>query len=243
MKKTLLLFLFTIVFDSYNGCCQAQNNFLRSVVKELALQAKDINENFFVSKVLPYAKDKSILVIPKYASRTDEEYVYDAYVVVIDNSTGKILYKFYEPLAWVSDAISLSDLMIDTGLYILNNETRAFGIRATYSNNSHSDPYSRTELSLFIVENKKLKRLLKNYIVSSYNGSFGPICEGTKEEMEAIIDIDKVHQSNQFNDLVIGQTLITTDYVSKKNSPNDCYEKRSIKKKTLVMRYDSNLYK
>lgn len=243
MKKTLILFLFIISFDIYNSYCQAQNNFFSEVLRELGLQIKDINKSLFVSKVLPYAKDKSILVIPKYASRTDEEYVYDAYIVVIDNSTGKILYKFYEPQAWVSDAIALSDLMIDTGLYILNNETRAFGIRAYYSNNSHGYPYSRTELSLFIIENKKLKRLLKNYTVSSYNGLFGSGCEGTKEEMEAIIDIDKVHQSNQFNDLVIGQTLITTDYVSKKNSPNDCYEKRNIKKKTVIMRYDSNLYK
>lgn len=246
MKKTLLLLLFTMIFYSKNGVCQAQNDLLKKVLKQLALQEKDIEKTLFASKILPYAKDKSVLTFPKYVSKTDDSYVFDAYIVVVDNQTGKILYKFYESEAWESDAIMLSQITIDTGLFILNNETRAFGVRLTYHHSSNWDPYSRTDLSLFIVENNKLKRILEDYTISNYSGDFRASCaEGSKEEMESVIDIDKQHQHNLFNDLVISETVITTDYIKKKypKDDQDCEEKRKIVKKTKRMQYDGSVYR
>ncbi|MFY7887653.1 MAG: hypothetical protein ACOVOW_02005 [Spirosomataceae bacterium] len=246
MKKTLLLLLFTIIFGFQNGVCQAQNDLLKRVLKQLALQEKDIEKTLFASKILPHAKDKSVLTFPKYVSKSDDVYVFDAYIVVVDNQTGKILYKFYEPEAWESDAIMLVQITIDTGLFILNNETRAFGVRLNYHHTSNWDPYSRTDLSLFIVENNKLKRILEDYTISSYSGEFGPTCAGgNKEEMESVIDIDKQHQSNQFNDLVISETVTMTDYLKKKypKYDQDCDEKRTTVKKIVRMKYDGRQYK
>lgn len=247
MKNTLLLLLFTIIFCPKNGVCQAQNNLLKKVLKQLALQEKDIEKRLVASKMLPYAKDKSVIVFPKYVSKSDETgYVFDAYVVVTDNLSGKILYKFYEHKAWESDAIMLEEISIDTGLFILNNETRAFGVRVRFGHSSQGYPSAETDLSLFIIENNTLKRVLKNYTISSYHGEFGPTCSGGyKEEMEAVIDIDKQHQSNQFNDLVISETVTTTDYLKKKHPEDDqdCDEKRKMVKKTVRMRYDGSQYK
>lgn len=246
MKKTLLLLLFTIIFGFQNGVCQAQNDLLKKVLKQLALQEKDIEKTLFASKILPYAKDKSVLVFPKYVSKSDDVYVFDAYIVVLDNQTGKILYKFYESKAWESDAIMLEEISIDTGLFILNNETRAFGVRVRFGHSSHAYPSSDTYLALFVIENDKLKRVLKNYTISSYHGELGPTCAGGyKEEMESVIDIDRQHQSNYFNDLVISKTVIATDYIKKKypKYDQDCDEKRTTLKKIVRMKYDGIQYK
>ena len=247
MKKTLLLLLCTIVFCPKNGVGQAQNDLLKKVLKQLALQEKDVEKTLVAYKKLPYAKDKSVVVFPKYVSKSDEmDYVFDAYIVVIDNLSGKILYKFYEHEAWVSDGLRLDEISIDTGLFILNNETRAFGVRVHFGNNSHGYPSSNTYLSLFVVENNTLKGVLKNYTIASYHGEFGPTCsDGYREEMESVIDIDKQHQNNQFNDLVISGTVTTTDYLKKKHSQDDqdCDEKTKIVKKTVRMKYDGRQYK
>ena len=97
---------------------------------------------------------------------------------------------------------------------------------------------------MFIVENNKLKRILEDYTISNYSGDFRASCaDGSKEEMESVIDIDKQHQSNQFNDLVISETVIATDYIKKKYSDVDCDEKRRIVKKTVRMQYDGIQYK
>ena len=105
---------------------------------------------------------KSVLVIPKYdINEQDNEghdyFVLDAYIVVIDNATGKIICKFIEPNAWTSDALMLTGISIDTGLYHLNTTTRAFGIRVDYTGSSRPNPFSETHLSLYVADKNSLK--------------------------------------------------------------------------------------
>src|SRR6218665_1711411 len=207
-KKTLMKnFLFTLLFCVQFSFSQNTDH-LNTVLKQLKLKESQIRIELFTEKILPYDKSKSILVIPKYASDIEEgSFVLDAYLLLIDNATGKIISKFIEPNAWTSDAVILTDVTIDTGLYHLNKTTRAFGVRADYRTQSQPNPYNETNLSLYIVEKNTLKPVLHNYTIYRYRGEWDMKCNGEFEDNDSTIDIDKL-QTNSFNNLIV-KTKIT----------------------------------
>jgi len=247
MRKILfilgLLFLVNNAFPAENR--KLENKVLMmKVLNQLGLKEKDINEELYAEKVLPYSKSQTVMVIPKYRKIEKDEYGnssfdLDAYVILADNSTGKILYKYYEENAWTSDAVVLSSIIIDTGLYNLNNETRAFGIRVSYTGSSRPNPFSQTDLSLFIVEKKSLKRVLKNYTLSDAHGEWDMNCAGEFESMEAVIDMD-ANKTNGFKNLSIKETTVYTKNIPVKE---DCIEKKSTKRTTKKLKYNGIAYK
>ena len=172
LKKIFLLFTFSIISQLLHSKTQ-DSLLLSKVLKQLKIKEKEINLELASNKILPYSKDKTVIVIPKYSVNEKDEYnnyyfVLDAYIIIADNNTGKILYKFYEPNAWTSDAVKVTSIEIDTGLYNLNKKTRAFGIRVNYSGSSGPNPYHQSDLSLYIVEKNILKQVLKNFAISEF---------------------------------------------------------------------------
>ncbi|MBW1656630.1 PA3715 family protein [Flavobacterium quisquiliarum] len=232
-------YLFTLLLCVQFSFSQSADH-LNTILKQLKLNESQIRIELFTEKILPYDKNKSVLVIPKYASDIEEgSFVLDAYILVIDNVTGKIIYKFIEPNAWTSDALILTDITIDTGLYYLNKTTRAFGIRADYRTQSQPNPFSETNLSLYIVEKNTLKPVLHNYRVYKYGGEWDMKCDGEFEDIDSTIDIDKL-QNNNFNNLIIKTKITKTENTFKND---DCDSKETIKKETTKLIFDGKQYK
>ncbi|MBC6110222.1 hypothetical protein ACFOG5_15765 [Pedobacter fastidiosus] len=247
MRKILFIFSFlflaTHAFSFGKGKLD-QEFLLKKVLSQLGLKEKDINEELYVEKVLPYSKSQTVMVIPKYRKNEKDEsgnsyFELDAYVIIADNTTGKILYKYYEENAWTSDAVVLSNIIIDTGLYNLTAETRAFGIRVSYTGSSRPNPYSQTDLSLFVVETKSLKRILKNYTISDAHGEWDMNCAGEFEDTESVIDID-ANKTNGLNNLIVKETIVYTKNIPVKE---DCIEKKTIKHNIKKLKYNGVEYK
>ncbi len=233
MKRRFAFLL--LLFFFVNAYSQEQNEvLLNKVLTQLKLKKKDIHEPLYRSKVLPNKTSNSVLVIPKYnVKETDEQghdyFVFDAYIVVADNTTGKILSKFIEKEAWTSDAMVLSDITIDTGLYQLNEKDRAFGIRVDYRGSSNPNPYSNTDLSLFIVQNNAMKIILKNYQIDRSSGEWDTRCAGEFEDTNGSIDIDK-NKSNGFKNLIIKSKIkYTKSFLVNDNCEEKVINKNSIK--------------
>ncbi|MFC0779847.1 hypothetical protein [Flavobacterium sp. HJSW_4] len=213
---------------------------LNTVLKQLKIKKSEINVELFTQKVLPNDKAKSVLVIPKYASEVTPDYfVIDAYILVIDNTTGKIINKFIEPSAWTSDAIMLNNISIDTGLYRLNETTRAFGVRTSFSNNSRLNPYSEMNLSLYITTNNSLKQVLKNYTLQQSGGEWDSDCAGEFDSSTSSIDIDKLQNKN-FNNLIVKTKVVKTKNMFKNE---DCIAKETTKKLISKLIYNGKEYK
>ncbi|GAA3772493.1 hypothetical protein [Flavobacterium ginsengiterrae] len=213
---------------------------LDTVLKQLKLKKTEINLDLFTQKVLPNDKSKRVMVVPKYTSEVSNDYfVLDAYILVIDNATGKIIYKFIEPDAWTSDAIILNNITIDTGLYILNNTTRAFGVRTSYHNTSRSNPYSEMNLSLYIVNNNSLKPVLKNYILQQSIGDWDTHCKGEFENETSTINIDKL-QTKKFNNLIVKTKIVKTKNMFKNG---DCDDKETTKVLSSKLIFNGKEYK
>ncbi|TDX86551.1 hypothetical protein [Epilithonimonas xixisoli] len=243
MRKLFAFLLF--IFFFVNAYSQEQNEFLlNKVLTQLKLNKKDIHEPLFRSKVLPNKNSNSVLVIPKYNINETNEYghnffVFDAYIVVADNATGKILSKYVEKEAWTSDAMVLSEITIDTGLYQLNEKDRAFGIRVSYRGSSNPNPYYYSDLSLFIVQNNLMKRVLKNYQIDRAGGEWDTRCAGEFDESTGSIDLDK-NTTNGFKNLIIKSKIKHTKSFL---IGDNCEEKVTTKNSIKYLKFNGKEYK
>lgn len=198
---------------------QSDSTLLSNVLQQLRIQKEEVNLDLCVHKRLPYDANKMVVVIPKYVEKGDGFTVFDAYVLVVDAASGKILHKYYRPRAWTSDAIRLTDITVDTGLYELNNTVRAFGIRTHHITSSSMNGYARTYLSLFIPDGKKLRRVLKSYPIKRTNGEWGfnNSEENYSKKVKSKIIIDQDHQYSGFHDLILKSEIIKREGFSRRN--------------------------
>lgn len=239
MKKCLfaLILCFQISFSQ-------NTDHFNTVLKQLKIKKSEVHEKFFTQKILPYDKSKSVLVIPKYdINEQDNEghdyFVLDAYILVIDNVTGKIICKFIEPNAWTSDAVMLNSVSIDTGLYHLNTTTRAFGVRVDYNGSSRPNPFSETNLSLYVIDKNSLKQVLKNYSISRSGGEWDTNCAGEFEDRNSTFDIDKM-QTNDYNNIIVKSTIVKSISTP---TIDDCVSKETTKKATSKLIFNGKEYK
>lgn len=240
MKKLTLLFLLFALTQIYFG--QENNSILLTkALQQLHLKESQVNLNLYSEKVIPNNKSQSILLIPKYTNQKEDDYtLMDAYVLIVDNKSGKILYKNVESGAWVSDAMILESLVIDTGLYILGDQKRAFGVRVSTHNMSGPNPFSMEELSLYLVDKNKLNKIANNLIVYRSATEWDMKCtaESTSEKM--FINVDNKTASNGLFNI-----KIKTDIEKEISKPvkDDCKSKIIKSQKNSVLKFDGNQYK
>lgn len=245
MQKQILLLALLFLLgkaDAQNETLQKSKLF-QTVLNQLHLKEKSIHTNLYCEKILPYAKDKTVVVLPQYTadSNMDEpEFTLNAYVLIVDNTSGKILQKYYETNAWTSDAIRLDDISIDTGIYTVTGNKRAFGIRVHYTGSSGPNPYGQATLSLYIPQEDTVKRILANYSVYEYHGDWDTKCAGEFTATQSFIDIDKQHMNNNFYNLTIKDKIEKTTSTPKKD---DCIDKKQpTQYKTKTLQYNGKEY-
>lgn len=241
MKK--LIIIIAVILGFHNAFAQEHYNELQSkILNQLDLKPDQINQDLYVEKVLPYAEDQIVAVVPKISDKDEDDgwYEYDSYIIVADKQSGKILQQFYEKDAWTSDAVRLTEISIDTGLYILNSATRAFGIRVHYTGSSRPNPYGHTDLSLFMPKNNTLKRILKNYSVSDYSGEWDTKCTGEFQNESSSVSIDRKNIHNGFYDLKIKNSIKRI-----KSFPvnDDCKEKITERHTFKILKYNGEEYR
>ncbi|RQO29771.1 hypothetical protein DBR32_14390 [Taibaiella sp. KBW10] len=253
----LLSFIFTtarhlsagsIATPRLDGLTEHQNTedniLLDKVLEQLKCSKSEIREELYTEKIWPYDPSLTIMVIPKIAQQEldaygNGSYVMDSYVLLVDHKTATIKNLFYEAEAWNSDAMVLSEIVIDTAPYQLNNDTRGFGIRINYTGSSRPNPYNQTLFTLFIPEGDRLRPLLKDYEIDRFTGEWDTNCAGAFDDRASVIMIDKA-QTNHFNNIILKQTLRhTLNY----KVGEDCEEKVSTKKKTVLLKFDKKSYR
>jgi hypothetical protein len=240
-KKSLIIFFSLLCATVFS---QVKDTLLlKEVLKQLKLTEKNINLEIASDRPLPYLAGKTALIIPKYKVNEEDQYgnfyfEIEPYIIIADQKTGKVLNQYRIPEEWVSDAVKLSSITIDTGLYHLNANTRAFGVRVDYSGSSNPNPYGRSDLSLFIIQNNSIKRVLKDYTISDYHGEWDTRCTGEFEEMSAVIDIDKI-QSKGYNNLIL---KITDQMTKSTRTSDDCVEKKKTTKRIKTLKFSGTEY-
>ena len=196
---------------------------------------------------MPNSPTKTIVVIPELVTQYNEQddccFELNSYILIVNNLNYQIESKFfesYESNGWVSDALVLSKISIDTAPYYLSNEKRAFGIRVRYNGSSRVNPFGYETITLFESQNGLLKTLLKNYKVEEYNGEWDGNCIGEfNSKKKTLIITDNL--TNSHLDIFVKSKI--TNSVAFLDDNNNCDEKETILKKTEILKYENGIYK
>lgn len=225
MKNSLILLilLFSFNIDTKAVVSDFDNLLVDRVLRQLKIPIAKTKEEFIRTKVMPNDRTKTIVSIPIMGKVEDDDYSYvmDAYILVVESGTGKILNKYYEEGYWVSDAVHLDDIGIDTAPYRLNNNTRAFGITNQHGGSSQPNPYSDRTISLFVASGDTLIKVVDGLLLERNSGEWDMRCAGVFYNQTATISVSP-NATNGYADLII-----TTKIIDKETAPKgeECEEK------------------
>lgn len=186
------------MFLTTQGFCQlTEEELVKNAIDELGISASEVSEALLTSRSFGA---ETLFVIPVRSRKGKGFLNFDAHVVLVETQTGKLISKFFGKDEWLSDAVFLSEICIDPGLYQLGSSKEAYGIRINYRNNSRYFPFSMTELSLFETEGNHFNQILKDYEVSLYRGENDGECNAEIEIHKKTMEITEA-ETNGYADL------------------------------------------
>ena len=225
-----------------------QINLETTVIEQLKLNSDKIE--FFRQKKLANNENETIIVIAENENdRSEDEEVFlelTSHILIVDSQTAEIKNHFSETSkenAWISDAIFIDDIILDTIVYNLAKDKVAFGIKLIFRGSSQVNPYGYTCLSLYIKEGNTLKKLLSNFDLEKYSGEINVnlnTCDGIlqKEKNELTLIASS---TNGYNDILVKNT--TVNFIFETNSKGNCREvEKSRIEKTSVLKYNTIEY-
>ena len=211
------------------------------VIKTLEIPKDKIDKDLYTEKVLPYDTDKKVMVFPIEKGRPEDSdtWCYDAYIVIYSIGQQKIIHLYKGNDEWcTSTPIEIKSITIDTALFILSEGVRAFGIRVWGSNyDIRVFPRQEEHFSLFLPENKILRKVLNNYKLAEFTADWDT-CTGSSFDKESMFIMEK-KKTNGYFDIKNRKTFVVRE------GEADCEGERIVNKgtETVFLRYNGKEYK
>ncbi|KMQ60193.1 hypothetical protein ACM46_18375 [Chryseobacterium angstadtii] len=234
------IFIGMMIF-SFAGVLQGQEiNSVRfeNIIKSLKLDKVKIKEEFCTEKKMPNAENAYIAVLPILQGKEEEDFFVIRNYIVITDEKGGIKNQYFDPVEITSDAIMLRGLTIDTGLYNISSEIRAFGLKVYVQNGSQPNPYSSETISLYYPAAQTLKKVLNEFELSRYSGEWDTRCTGESDDDHSVIMMDKT-KTNHFTDLKI-KTISVNRKTKEVNG--DCKENETSKTSYRILKFKNGKY-
>jgi len=213
-------------------------------VLKLNIEMERCYSDYIIEQELPYTQNEKLIVIPVFESLEDEyHFELNNHIAIINSKTGDIKSKYFENFktnGWVSDAVKLSNIILDTVYYKVSENKTAFGIKTSFRGQSKANPYDYDMVTLYIKDNNTIKPILKNFIIFENKGEWDTECVGefTTKDNKLVISQNK---TNDYFDILVNQrTTISTMY---KDENGDCDEKSEKKTKIFTLKYTNEKYK
>ena len=235
------LFLFT---SSLFGQELSDKDIINKAIEFLKVKESDLLSDKICLKVMPNQKEKVIIIVPIISKRyvecgDDPCFDIDNNILVWNKATKAIETKYTKKAEWTSDAVYLSELKIDTGIYHLNKNTRAFGIRYSYYVSSRFNPFNSESINLYYIKNNQIVEVLNDFKLNNLNGETDGDCANSSYETSKSVFIISDKLTTKFNDIMVKTKL-------KEYSLDEDCEKEIIKKestKTTVLKFDEKQHK
>lgn len=204
----------------------SQDSLVQRALKELNLN--ESNTDYIVSKVFPSNNTETIIVIPEVVKEEEWSSELNTNIIVANNTTGKITHKYFESSktnGWVSDAIFIEDISIDTISYQLNTSKKAFGVLVKFRNMSQPNPYNQETISLFTKEKGSLKKVLDTDTIYENIGEVNVnTCFADFKIMKNRLSIGNT-KTNGYFDIVVNKTMIQRSFSEDENGECNPTEK------------------
>ncbi|RYC53138.1 hypothetical protein [Flagellimonas olearia] len=221
----------------------AEYTLVLSILDELQLHPLAVNMNLVTTKAMPQYPGGEIVVIPEIVDEGEHYFELNSHIVIANAHTGEITHRFFESAKtnqWVSDAIVLKEIKIDTAPYHVTEAKRAFGIRVYYYGMSHANPYENETLSLFVESGQSLQKILSNYSVMEYGGEWDTDCLGQFLRTEKLL-IPSAEQTNGWFDFLVKSKI--TETINEEDESGECLSKETTSTETSRLKFNGEEYK
>lgn len=170
---------------------------------------------------------------------------YDLDVAIVEADSAQVRQRLKRSAVYVSDALRLSALEIDTAPYVLAPGQRAFGVRARFSGSSRINPFGQTKLALYLPGASKPRLILDDLTMAEEVGEWDGECAGQFTKLQRVLFIGSTSTRGSA-DLIVRSTR--TEEVHKlvrgrANADDDCAMQTPPAKTTRqVLRFDGKRY-
>ncbi len=240
IKNGLLIIVLLNLLTMTTAWAKCDEHFIATVQEKSTDQRIPV-QRFTACKHWPPDDSLAIVVFAYQAGEdeADDFAKYDVEILLTNRTNGTIKQRFFKEGWWVSDAIQLDDVVIDTARYWVTPNERAFGIRTSYVGSSRVNPFNYSDLYLFTSQPKRLNLIVDEIEIAKFSGEVDLGCSGTYSEKKSTLHI--LHsKTNGYFDLKI-KTLQQDIY--SKNNGDECDEhyKKPIKSQ-YILRYQNGVY-
>lgn len=236
MKKLLFVVLF-LVSNSFFGQELSDKEIISKAVAFLKVNEKDLLADKICLKALPNQNEKVIVVLPVITNRDAEcDYCFDIdnNILIWNKNSKSFESKYTEKAEWTSDALKFDEIKIDTGLYYLDKNTRAFGIRFSYSGSSRVNPFGSEAINLYCFKNNQIVEVLHDFELEFFRGeSNGGCSNGFYETSKSVFEINN-KSIDKFNDIIVKTKF--KDFFYDDNCDKEIIKKQSSKQS--ILRFD-----
>ena len=241
MRKILVvsLFLFT---SSFFGQDLSDKDIINKAIEFLKVKEKDLLSDKICLKVIPNQKEKVIILLPVKTNLDPQcDYCFDIdnNILIWNKTTKTIETKYTKKAEWSSDAMRFNELKIDTGLYYLNRNTRAFGIRYSYYGSSRINPFNSESINLYYIKNNQIEEVLNDFNLNSFNGETNGDCANGSYYSSKSVFIISDKLSTKFNDITVKTKF--KDYTLDEDCEKEIIKKESTK--NSVLKFDEKQHK
>ncbi|MFU8927853.1 hypothetical protein [Acinetobacter puyangensis] len=162
-------------------------------------------QNLVACSSMPGQKGVTLLAAAQKLT-FDSEFDYDFQIIflAINDQTRKVLWRYQDPTIYISDAVGLYQIRLDTAPYRLNTKLRAVGLRISYRGASRVNPYHPTTLNLYDLTRKR--KLLDQLVVVKDSGEWDGNCYGEWYNQKSIVQVLKT-QNKGFADLQVKTSI------------------------------------
>lgn len=213
-----------------------------AALESLGLDWVQTKTSMIKTMVYPENPNETFLVIPEIVDEGEQFFELNSHVIITDNRTGKITHRFFESKQtnqWISDAIELREIAIDTAQFQLSEEMKAYGIQVNYLGMSRVNPYSNQTWSLFIKSGNTLKKILSNYAIKDFGGEWDGNCAGEFVSEEKIVFPGTQKTKGYFDLWVNNKITETKEY---ENEEENCQTENSYHIKNSNLMFDGTTY-
>jgi hypothetical protein len=169
----------------------------------LNISPDKVVKEFVVIKPFPTDSSSSIIIIPVKTIDDEDAWTADVYLLRINNRSGEILCHSQFEKSLENNAIRLNAIQIDTAVYQVKENEKAFAIKLFYANDSHATGYIGEEFRLFEERGNQFFQILgldNIYESLSYGGGD---CENIENyDKTSTFTIDSKNSKNGYFNII-----------------------------------------
>lgn len=221
MKKLVLFMLIlieTIWADSSIQSCSLTNTHSDMAISKIVSKLypekvrglKPWFENYgnnttgTICKKIPNTS-KALVVLPYKDTQGEDFYILSLVVAVVDMDKMKVLQSFFLAGVEDSDAVYISNIELDVSTFSQISSNLTFSLNIEKYGSSRVSPYSEKILTLYEIEENKLKKLLDKLLIENGNGENDG--NGKGYFTEHLKTLQKLQQKTNYPDLIFEQSF------------------------------------